>query len=364
MNIQQIKQMVEDGFAARKIARDLGLNFDQVRKVINKNNYQLLKETFEESQISRIVSLYKQGISAKQLGFKFGIDKRRVQKWADKAGALRTLEQSHRLKFIDEHIFDVVDDQYKAYWLGFLYADAYNHEGNGSINLCLKGSDINHIKKYVNFFKGEEKDIFIGAIVDEDKEYPTCSYKIYSTHLSQKLKELGCPQAKSFIIKFPEWLSEDLKSHFVRGYFDGDGSIKMSKKSKEWRINICGTKELTNYIGEMVKLNINLTSSLRYISKTNNNTWILVISGNEQVKKFCDWMYQDANTYLDRKYERYLNLCNQQNNRKFLQSTNRKNYLLSNNIKQQIIDDAKTGISKKELSIKYGISLKTINFII
>jgi intein/homing endonuclease len=327
MDLHKIKQMVEDGFATRKIARDLNLNFDHIKKIIDTEKYSLLKEDFSEVKINKIIDLYRQGISAKQLGFKFGIDKRRIQKWVADSGCLRTLEESHRLKFINEHIFDIIDEQDKAYWLGFLYADAYNNETKGLINLCLKRDDSDHIRKYIKFLNGDEKDISFGVIKSESKDYHTCSYKVNSRYLSSQLKKIGCPQAKSFIIKFPDWLNPELHSHFIRGYFDGDGSIKMSEKTKEWRINICGTKELNYSIGSILNT-LNINCSYEYISKTENNTWVLVISGNEQVKNFCQWMYCDAKTYLNRKYERYLKLCNQQNNRKFLKSTDRKTYFI------------------------------------
>ena len=362
MDLQKIKQMVEDGFAARKIARDLQLDFVEVQKIINDNNLKLINQTFKEDIIPKIIELYKQGVSAKQLGFKFGIDKRRIQKWASKEGVLRTLENSHRLKFIDEHALDVIDNQYKAYWLGFLYADAYHNEDLCCLNLTLKGADIGHIKKYVNFFKGEVKDINIGEVSFNEKKYSTCSYKIYSTHLSKKLKELGCPQAKSFILRFPDWLSEELQSHFIRGYFDGDGSIKVNKKTKEWRINICGTKEMCNEIKTIISNKLNISSSLDYISKTNNNTWILVISGNEQVNTFCEWMYFDREIHLDRKYERYLLLSQQQLNRKFNKQHKRENYLLTDEEKIKLLDDIRSNnFSRKQIAQKYKISTKTVS---
>jgi len=49
---ETIKQMTEDGFAARKISRKLNLDFEYVRKIIKDNNYFLLKENFDDSKIT------------------------------------------------------------------------------------------------------------------------------------------------------------------------------------------------------------------------------------------------------------------------------------------------------------------------
>jgi len=324
---ETIKQMTEDGFAARKISRKLNLDFEYVRKIIKDNNYFLLKENFDDSKIKKAVSLYKCGISAKQIGFKFGIDKRRVQKWAKASGILRTLEQSHRTRSLNENVFDKIDNQNKAYWLGFLYADAYNNERKGTVNLALKGADHDHMKKYVIFFEGDISDIKNKFVKTNNKYHSVSLYLINSCYLSNRLKELGCPQAKSFIIKYPNWLDKNLNSHFVRGYFDGDGSIKIHK-NKEWRINICGTNEILTSIQSFIKNNLNINSKINYISKTSNNTWAINISGNEQVKRLCDWLYSGAETYLYRKYDRYFALTGQQNNRKFLENSNRESYFL------------------------------------
>lgn len=64
-----------------------------------------------------------------------------------------------------------------------------------------------------------------------------------------------------------------------------------------------------------------------FYSKTNNNTYALDISGNQQIKKILDALYSSSTleSRLERKYERYLKLCDQQANRRI----NRENYFLN-----------------------------------
>ena len=80
------------------------------------------------------------------------------------------------------------------------------------------------------------------------------------------LKKLGCVENKSLILTFPskEQVPEEFIYHFIRGYFDGDGSICKKEKSNctNYSINIVGTesfiKSLSQYFnyGNKSKQNI------------------------------------------------------------------------------------------------------------
>jgi len=124
--MENIKNMVANGFAAKRIASLLGISEVEVKRIINENHYSLVKEEFTDYKIGKIIDLYQQGVSAKSLGIKYSIDKRRVQKWADQQGTLRDRATSHRFTEFNQNIFDEINSAEKAYWLGFFYADAYN----------------------------------------------------------------------------------------------------------------------------------------------------------------------------------------------------------------------------------------------
>jgi len=78
------------------------------------------------------------------------------------------------------------------------------------------------------------------------------------------LERLGCISNKSLILKFPtiDQVSEEFIPHFLRGYFDGDGTVFMSANTngvtdvKYQRINvgICGTFEFLDKVRDIFKL--------------------------------------------------------------------------------------------------------------
>jgi hypothetical protein len=136
--------------------------------------------------------------------------------------------------------------------------------------------------------------------------------RINSKLLTQQLTKLGCVRAKSLILTWPEWLIDPkLQQHFIRGYFDGDGSLYARKPTNtgqiDWGWQITSTNNFCNSVKQHIEntLQIHCSKSLPH-PKTNQITTTLSVGGNLQVKKVLDWLYQDATIYLPRKYEKYL----------------------------------------------------------
>ena len=46
---------------------------------------------------------------------------------------------------LNEHFFDVIDTEEKAYWLGFIFADGYVAKDRPTFAMNLQYSDINHM---------------------------------------------------------------------------------------------------------------------------------------------------------------------------------------------------------------------------
>jgi hypothetical protein len=349
-----IKKMFEEGFAIRRISQILKLDEKYIKEIIKTNNIVLLKEDFSEDKIEHICDLYSRGVSAKQLGIKYSIDKRRIQKWISKYGELRSKYNSHRFTDFNQNLFDVIDTEEKAYWLGFLYADCYNCLTTNTVSLSLQINDFDHLCKLSKA---------IGLPIDKisytkNKEgYEYYTLKMYSKHLCNTLAEKGCPQAKSFIITYPSWLNESLTVPFIRGLFDGDGSLA-HRINNEWKWSLATTKECGESIQNIILKQLDMTVNLSYISKTNHNTYELESNGNEKVLKLSNWLYGSSkiNTRLDRKYNRYLELMQQQNNRKI----NRNNYNISEEEKKVILYKSDC-TSNDEIAKNHSIHPSTVS---
>lgn len=358
----KIKKMTEEGFAPKRIASILQLSKKEINTLIINNNWSLIKDNFSEDKIDDICNLYKQGVSAKQLGIKYSIDKRRIQKWAENKNILRNRSDSHRFTKFNQNIFDIIDAPAKAYWLGFFYADAYNCDITNTFSITLKDEDNGHLIKLCNFINLPSSKVskYISKI--GDKEYPTCCVRLYSKHICEKMTDLGCPRAKSFIIKYPNWLDKKFNIDFLRGMFDGDGSLA-HRTNNEWKWSLATTKECGEVIQRIILNELDMIVNLSCISKTGHNTYELESNGNEKVLKLSKWLYDnsDKSIRLDRKYSKMLELSDQQNNRHFSRAT----YKVSEEQKNQILfDKNNTSKSDIELSKENKLHISTIKKIL
>lgn len=221
---------------------------------------------------------------------------------------LRNNREKSLKYYCDEHYFDVIDTEHKAYWLGFLYADGYviapGNKHSGQIGIALNVKDIEILEKFKNDLKytGDIK------VYTNKTAYGTVTYArivISSPVLYNSLVNKGVVTQKSLIIKFPSSnvIPQQLIQPFIRGYLDGDGSITHSyKRNNKWNYNIkfCGTKDFLMGIQKNFKTQIKLQQKKDLVGK---NNYQLTIGGNKQVYYILKNIYQNATLYLDRKYQ-------------------------------------------------------------
>lgn len=111
--------------------------------------------------------------------------------------------------------------------------------------------------------------------------------------------DCGITTNKSLTINWNEITKNiplDLLHHFVRGYFDGDGSWSGIKKTKFTLT--CASKEfIYPFQNELIK-NCDLNKTF---IENRNNCYYLYYSGRRQMKRIRDYMYADASIFLLRK---------------------------------------------------------------
>ena len=216
---------------------------------------------------------------------------------------------------LNETYFDRIKTPEQAYILGFIYADGYNN------NECLI------LTQSVNRIDILEK---IKKALNSEAEIKLQTNELYNLTFGSKLlcadlTRYGATKAKSLTITFPTFLQEKLLSHFIRGYFDGDGCVWDGKRKRmivKDKTQLCGFREkivhnvkftITGNFEFIDKLQDHLVSNLGFNktklnfskAKITKHICSMEYSGRKQMKKLFDYIYKDAEIYCEEKYKKF-----------------------------------------------------------
>jgi len=194
-------------------------------------------------------------------------------------------------------IFETIDTEEKAYWLGFLYADGSVGSSDNRIELGLAEKDLKQIEKFRDFIGIMNKISYRS----QTKSYRYC---FKSVPCKADLIKQGCVPKKSLILKFPseEQVPKELIRHFIRGYFDGDGWFTNTESC--FQVGIIGTEDFIK--GFLNSIEIQNKNNKIFDVHRKDGAKRYVFGAYQDVLNFLNWIYQDSHVYLDRKHEYYL----------------------------------------------------------
>jgi hypothetical protein len=308
---KSIKDQIEPQYkllgSAEKVGKQLNISPSTVVRHLKKLGYDFSMYQ-KHSLISYEEGLQKfpqEGSSLAKFCSKYQLSAAHFGRFLRKNG-IHIPNLQNEVKFNDR-IFDVIDTEEKAYWLGFIYADGYiSSIDKAGFEISLKAEDSNHLHKFNRFMEHKHDNVKLGVSKCNGKEFQRCRWTVRNQHLWDTLNTLGCIPKKSLILQFPDisiFSTEDLIVHFIRGYFDGDGCISYANKEHtKICINIVGTEHMLDCINNYVPVKLYKTK------KSNTDACSVSLSGTKAFK-VVDYLYKNASIYLDRKYQRYLDFC-------------------------------------------------------
>lgn len=223
----------------------------------------------------------------------------------------RTHGEGIRKYQVNENYFDNIDTPNKAYILGFLYADGYNNPITKSMVLDLKDIDKEILEKISKELGNTRPLYFYTSINKTDKkERHNCRLTISNKHIHEQLLKLGVIPNKTFILSFPDFIPDNLMSHFIRGYFDGDGCFSYSNKTNRSYITICSSDIFCEELASFLKEKENITLHVNNISNKNEKTKIARTSSKKEIINFLKYIYRDSDLKLERKYKKAIEFLN------------------------------------------------------
>lgn len=336
INVPQEQQkliidLYNEGLSRAEIKRKINPPFGDlvIKRILLENNIQIrsnpgaltpkdTKQKIPEEIQKKIIDLYQQGYGmtsiAKQLPQPFCFDKvKRVLK--DNGVYIRNFSESLEVKPEVELRKYLINDNYNfnshngAWVLGFLAADGYLPITRGAKNrvvltLARKDEDV--------LYQIKEELEYEGPILQNKSTtgFPNSTLAFTSKILRKKLESYGIVNNKTFKLKeIPKGLSEEFKIDFIRGFFDGDGSVYGSEKEKRISMNITGaSKELLEEISTFLADNYGITRVPVRVGKEVKHTAYEIRYRKKDSLKIGEIFYNNNLLCLPRKKNKFFEL--------------------------------------------------------
>lgn len=304
--IQEIISRYKNGETKEQISKTLHHKVDTIRKILKENGIKNIKRTFRTWSDKEVIDLYNKGISLTQIQRETGINRNSIAKVLKNHG-IEVVNKQNQTKF-NENIFDSIDTEEKAYWLGFIFADGNisspNKKGKPiyTFEISLQLADTNHLYKFNKFMEHQKNNVKTDSF--------RCRWSVTNKHLWEILNSYGCTPRKSLTLEFPKleiFKDKSLIRHFIRGYFDGDGCISHNDQEQEIPcINVLGTNEMLSTIQNYILMD----SNPFYLNNPKNKTTLVISRSTAKAVMFMYALYYKSNIYLDRKYQKFLQYKN------------------------------------------------------
>jgi len=190
----------------------------------------------------------------------------------------------------------------EMYCLGFIQADGCVTKGK--MQLTLKADDICRLELIKKIFNVTTN--ICEYELKDGRQQAWMAFKM--SYFIEDLYHLGLfPQKTGKEI----WLPYMQNHQFIRGFFDGDGTIFTTGNGTIHRGGFTSASE-----SFIENLNLYIATELEIKPKTINRSkkgktgnYNIRYQG-KQLLKFCHWLYQDSEGLrLERKYNKYLEIC-------------------------------------------------------
>lgn len=256
-----------------------------------------------KTQIQELIENYpKENLGGRELGERYGVTRGAITTLLKRHGVKIKDSQSRRKWAVNDNYFNIIDTEEKAYILGFFYADAYNRADQNHVTMFLQEGDKDILEKISEAVSQIRPLVY--SVKKGKNNQNQWGIVISSRQICQDLIKWGCPQAKTLIIEWPEFLHPKLFRHFLRGMWDGDGHVGNGPAF------VVSTKNFCIELQKLIKRIFNFGGCV-YQNRTDTNndiTHCYSINGKNQLRVFLDWLYKDSTIYLDRKYNKYLEI--------------------------------------------------------
>lgn len=250
----------------------------------------------------KVIRGYLEGQSSKELAIEFNMGEQNVRQLLRNRGIKRRSRGNQY--YANFNYFSDINTEEQAYLLGFIYADGCLTK-KGTLAITVAKQDVDILLKF-KFAMKAKHPIREHVAVTHVGSFDVVSFDITSPDLASDLKSAGVFQNKTHKITFPH-IKRDLVKHFIRGYIDGDGYFTLDRNNR-LTIGIEGTESFLSFLQEILKTELPIPANVKLTDPHGNNIKRLQLTGRIQVMTVLEWLYLDANVFLERKYKKFLDI--------------------------------------------------------
>lgn len=301
---KDIIEMYSSGKTVSELSDFFHLDRSTIYEHLYNSKTEMRNDSLKECDGEVATDLYKSGMSinkvSKEMGVNYSVVSNRIKKKTK-------LRKNRKYLFRDENFLKDINESWKAYFLGLLWADGNMRELSGennqscSVNISLIEKDsylLERLGEKIFFNKTKlayrKATQFISNI--NGKSYisqPSYKLLINSKIVYQDLLDLGCHPKKSLTIEMPP-IPEKYLCDFVRGYFDGDGWITSNNSFGIIGSHVFCEQMKNKFDGIGIKSRITTCGKVSRLRACNYNN----------LQKFHDFIYQNDSIHMTRKKER------------------------------------------------------------
>lgn len=206
------------------------------------------------------------------------------------------VNHAYHIPSYNEKFFNVWSNELT--WLvGIVLSDGHVSAINSGKFVKVKMCDKDVIEK-IKILTGYTKHLYIHY--PKNPRYKTAySVDLRGNIIWQFFTDLGMDNHKSYNAKFPI-VDDKYIMHVIRGVFDGDGSISMSRNTSYPSARICGTPPVVDFISGYLGLHCT-----RHPNSASN---VIIQYTGERALRFLNNIYVGStkSTRMNRKYNKYL----------------------------------------------------------
>lgn len=318
-NDKELEQLIikdyQSGLTNVDIQKKYNIGYKKVRRTLERNNIPKHEikgrpnpknmRVLTKEEEAKVCAIYRQtgqaSDCAKAISSGQDVVRRCLKKYnlyRTASEAIRQSPQNQRKYPVNDNYFSIENSK-MAYLMGFIAADGTVRKDTNEIKIGLSSKDIDFLKMIKNELGGRP----IKEYTTKDG-FDVCSFSCTSKQIKEDLARYNIVPQKTFIFTFPKNLNKKYWIDFIRGYFDGDGSVSTAGTSAiRWQL-CSATKDVLETIINFFYEEYNIPMVSIQERKGKNVLYYIQYS-SVPTRKIYDILYSDGCLYLPRKKEKF-----------------------------------------------------------